>query len=466
MLRSGILTKGYYLLTILGTLVTLFFFLQDQSARPEDQLRMALEELNNPDRLVKQDGFRHMETLYTTKRFFSGPIDIGIDFKVLSSAPVVTALVNNISSEYPEIANMSLLWLSKLIKHDHNLGPYADMLDRMAKVGWGPNPLHYAGLAPHSQHDVRERIRASDPGFRHLCRAIDSFDGKTTAQENWYLAARILLTYSCSQREQEIDLDRGLISSAVSKLLSSQDPSALLVGSWLYATFYTKIDLTDEARAGMAAVQRSNCHRHMILKEPSVLKVSWLDPSPPWGVEKAGASLASIFGFSLLGAFWGKIIWPLSLYTSPEYFRAMRGEDRATVKQWSKKFLLKRRVGTAVALIMLFDYAATNYLRSLRFSPDRYNFFEGTKPIYYNTIFPSLVIVGTGAATMYAIKYHRFVILPLVLACLYNNRDLIPVKNRGPQYVLERALPWSQGLNSKIHDNVESLSQSFGGSKK
>lgn len=460
MLRSGYLTKGYYLLTILGTLVTLFYYFQDQSAKPEDQLHMALDELKNSDRLVQQDGFRHLKSLYTTKRFFSGPIKFGIDFKTLMSSSVVDTLVSNISSDYPEIAHLSLLWLSKLIKHSHDEGPNARFLDRMAVLGWVPQ--HYGGQPPNKQHDVRERIRAADPGFTNLCRAIDTF-GKSAAQENWYLAARILLTYSCSQRDQEIDLDRGLISSAVNKLLASQDPTALLVGARLYGTFYNKIDLTEEARAGMTAVQRSASHVQM--SEPRSLEVPWLDPLPPWGDEKAGASWASIVGFSVLGALWGKLVWPLALYTSPEYFRAMRGEDRATVKQWSKKFLLKRRVGTAVALIMLFDYSATNFLRSKRMDPYRYNW-EGTNPSYYNIGFPSLVIIGTGAATMYAIKYHRYVILPLVLACLYNNRDLIPVKNRGPQLMLERALPWSQELNSKFHDNVESLSQSIGGSKK
>jgi hypothetical protein len=59
-----------------------------------------------------------------------------------------------------------------------------------------------------------------------------------------------LLRVSCA------DLDRPLISSAVSKLLQSQNPAALMAGSWLYATYYYKIDLTEEARAGLAAVQR------------------------------------------------------------------------------------------------------------------------------------------------------------------------------------------------------------------
>lgn len=35
---------------------------------------MALEELRDSNRQIKQDGFTHLQSLYTTKRLFSGAV--------------------------------------------------------------------------------------------------------------------------------------------------------------------------------------------------------------------------------------------------------------------------------------------------------------------------------------------------------------------------------------------------------
>lgn len=74
--------------------------------------------------------------------------------------------------------------------------------------------------------------------------------------------------------------------------------------------------------------------------------------------------------FSAFAAIWGKVAWFLALHTSGAYSRAIVGADRAVVKQWSKKFLLKRRVGGAVFSIMMFDYLASMGLQHFSQYPE------------------------------------------------------------------------------------------------
>jgi len=140
------------------------------------------------------------------------------------------------------------------------------------------------------------------------------------------------------------------------------------------------------------------------------------------------ASLLSTVVFSMFASLWGKVMWSTSVNLSSEYSALVQGQDPKRVRSLRKQFLRSRAVGRAVFTLLMFDYIASLLLRSssedmLLDAPIKIpEVITTIKPL--STVFPfvqtSLFLLGT----LIMIRRQRFVVVPLLLAGAFYNRDL------------------------------------------
>jgi len=391
----------------IGTLMisgaAMFTYYNERNYTPEAMLGIAITKLNSDDPEVKREGFKDLdEALYIRKRVFSGPVGIPVGSRALATKHVMSVLLDNIGSD-PAITASALTWILKLISK--------------------------SSLAAKGQSVLLE----CDPTLEKITRLLKQ-ENYASSHSMWFIAAEILLQYDDNKLSGLIKTasgTKGLISMSHSKnalAIATLSKIASRLPASEISKFPPEISNILQQNRSTDGFSRIG---DKSLKN-TLEAVTQYDPRQPLvNPPRPTANLLSILIESLFGSFWGRMMWGISSRYNPKLRELTNIHGEAEIKPFRERFTATRRIGLCLFLLLSFDLFASYYFQ---FLCGREFYFGNNvmlrskkewKEGELTTLYP---IAQTGiftAITVALIHSYRFVMVPLLITCAYNHRDLI-----------------------------------------
>lgn len=236
-------------------------------------------------------------------------------------------------------------------------------------------------------------------------------------------------------------------------MVASRDPVATITASRIFEKLGGDLPVEPGTREVLLNLERSQAEFPSRYTGLGVTTVKPLTSTGPT------ASIGSILIFSALASFWGKVFWSASAFLSPSYRKAIQGADPEVANAFKQKFLKSRKVGLSVFALCMLDYSFAYYLKQRPYIPEAELFknthFLENHRMSYTTILPIAQTIVMTLFSLYTVKQHRFVLVPLSFVVVYNHFDLLKKNPYFDELLVQPTERCAESLRQKKQQFIE-----------